>query len=92
MSRESHFAKGRAEGGRWLLECRDMWDAFDEDGGVYFKIMSDDHSARREARDIQAHPKDKRLLGAYDLGLPLADQGPGLKLEEFLERLAPRDS
>ncbi len=92
MSRESHFAKAQAEGGRWLLECRDMWDAFDDDGGVYFQAMPDDLSARREARDIQANPKDKRLLGAYDLTRPLAEQGPGLKLEEFLERLVPRDT
>ena len=91
MSRESHFAKGQAEGARWLLECRDMWDAFDEDGGVYFALAMDDQAARREARDIQANPKDKRLLGAYDLTRPLAEQGQGLKLEEFLEQLPPRD-
>ncbi|MBS2037828.1 hypothetical protein JST97_22780 [bacterium] len=92
MSRQSHFAKGQAKGARWLLECRDMWDAFDEDGGVYFVLMMDDLSARREARDIQAYPKDKRLLAAYDLTRPLEEQGAGLNLEDFLERLPPRDS
>ncbi len=86
MSRESHFARGQAEGARWLLECRDMWDAFDEDGGVYFKVFQEETSARRQARDIQAHPKDKRLLGAYDLSKPLKEQGAGLTLEQFLER------
>lgn len=91
MSRETHFLKGQAEGGRWLLECRDMWDAFDEDGGVYFQVLTDDLAARREARDIQANPKDKRLLGAYDLTRPLAEQGSGLKLDELLERLPPRE-
>lgn len=88
MSREDHFARGQAEGGRWLLECRDMWDAFDEDGGVYFKVFHEDAAARREVRDIQAHPKDKRLLGAYDLGKALAEQGPGLTLEGFLAQVS----
>lgn len=86
MSRESQFARGQAEGGRWLLECRDMWDAYDEDGGVYFEVFRDDSAARREVKDIQSHPKDKRLLGAYDLKRPLAEQGPGMTLEEFLEQ------
>ena len=71
-----------------MLECRDMWDAFDDDGGVYFKIMAGDGMARREVRDIQANPQDKRLLAAYDLRKPLLEQGAGLTLEEFLERQA----
>jgi len=88
VTRAEHFAKGQLEGGHWLLECRDIWDAFDEDGGVYFKVMTSDGMARREVRDIQGSPQDKRLLAAYDLRRPLAEQGAGLTLEEFLERQA----
>ncbi len=86
MTRQDHFARGQAEGGRWLLECQDLWDAFDEDGGVYFEVFRDEAAARREARDIQAHPKDKCLLGAYDLAQSLEEQGAGLSLDEFLSR------
>jgi len=92
MTRAEYFAKGQLEGGHWLLECRDMWDAFDDDGGVYFKIMASDGMARREVRDIQANPQDKRLLAAYDLRKPLAEQGAGLTLEEFLQRQASPES
>ena len=81
MTRAEHFAKGQSEGGHWLLECRDMWDAFDDDGGVYFKIMASDGMARREVRDIQANPQDKRLLTNDNPRNLVRMQGAGLTLD-----------
>lgn len=36
MSDEDRFIEARQKGCSWMLVCRDMWDAFDDDGGVYF--------------------------------------------------------
>ncbi|MBT9583266.1 hypothetical protein IV102_07945 [bacterium] len=82
--RPIRFAEGQAQGARWMLECRDMWDAMEEDGGVYFEIVNTTEEARQQVRDILGKPNDVRLLGVYDLNIELTPQGPGLTATQFL--------
>jgi hypothetical protein len=81
---ERSFGRAAARGQRWLLECRDLGDAFDSDAGVYFVECADDAAvAQVVARCTDANPYD-RLLGIYDLRKPLDPQGPGLTRAEWL--------
>jgi len=82
--RLTHFAQGQAQGARWMLECRDMWDAMEEDGGVYFQIVNTTQEARQQVGDILGKPNDVRVLGVYDLTMELTSQGPGLTATQFL--------
>lgn len=82
--RPVRFAQGQAEGAGWMLECRDMWDAADEDGGLYFEFFQTTLEARREVEAILAKPNEVRLLGIYDLTRPLEPQGAGLSAQQFL--------
>ena len=82
--RPIRFAEGQARGARWMLECRDMWDAMEEDGGVYFQFVNTTEEARQQVRDILGKPEEARLLGVYDLSIELTPQGPGLTATEFL--------
>ena len=84
--RALRFAEGQAQKALWLVECRDMWDAADEDAGVYFCIEKTTESARLLVKSALTQPNDVRVLGVYSLQQDLVKQGPGLKAEEFLQR------
>jgi hypothetical protein len=82
---EQRFAAAVASGRRWLVECRDLFDAFDSDGGVYFVGCSDDAAVDAlVARCTDDNPCD-RLLGVFDLHRPLAEQGGGLTRSAWLD-------
>ncbi len=68
-----------------MVECRDLWDASDADGGVYFSLEESNAAVRNLIVSAQAQPNDIRVLGIYSLGQELLKQGPGLRAEQFLE-------
>jgi hypothetical protein len=82
--RERRYAEHRAAGKAWMIECRDMWDAEDDDAGVYFVGCADAAAVTRYLNDLD--PSSDRVLGIYDLSKPLVPQGPGLTREEWKAR------
>ncbi|MBN1270238.1 MAG: hypothetical protein JXB04_11675 [Kiritimatiellae bacterium] len=82
--RAEYYAKFRAAGAAWLLECRDLWDSEDDDAGVYFTDCSSERGVDTCIRELD--PLTDRVLGIYDLSKPLDEQGVGLTLEEWQAR------
>ena len=80
--RKVRYAELRAEGARWMLECRDLWDAEDDDGGVYFSGCA--NGVEVNAAIAGMDPSSDRLMGVYDLTRPLDEQGPGLTVQQWL--------
>jgi hypothetical protein len=86
---EQRFASARERGQRWLAECRDLGDAFDEAAGVYFVECPDDAALERVVvRCAEDNPYD-RLLGIFDLSRPLEAQGGGLTRAQWLSGKRP---
>ena len=84
--RQVRFAEGRQKGMRWMLECRDMWDASDEDGGVYFSFCATEAEVSAAAHKMTDENTGDRLLGIYDLSKPLLPQGAGINRADWLAR------
>jgi hypothetical protein len=83
---EKRFATAASGGQKWLVECRDLGDAFDADAGVYFVECPDDAAVDQlVAQCTDDNPYD-RLLGIYDLRQPLDPQGPGLTRASWMAR------
>ncbi len=82
--RVKRFADGRAQGAAWMIECRDMWDAMDEDAGVYFVFCDDESAVDRIVAQMTDDNPNNRVLGIYDLARSLEAQGPGLTRSEWL--------
>lgn len=81
---ERRFEMARAKGLRWLVECRDLGDAFDEAAGVYFVDCPDDAAVEQIViRCTDDNPYD-RVLGIFDLHRPLPEQGGGLNRASWL--------
>lgn len=80
--RAGAFAGAASAGAMWLVECRDLWDASDEDAGVFYQPCADDAGVDRllaEYADGEWHS----VLGIYDVRRPLEAQGPGLRPESW---------
>lgn len=75
---EKQFVSAAAGGSRWLIECRDLSDAFDSDGGVYFVECVDEAAVDAVVARCTADNPYDRLLGIFDLRRPLAEQGAGM--------------
>jgi hypothetical protein len=75
---EQRFAAAAANGQRWLVECRDLGDAFDADAGVYFVECADDAAVDQVVARCTDDNSYDRVLGIYDLRRPLGEQGGGL--------------
>jgi hypothetical protein len=83
--REERYAEHRAAGKAWLIECRDLWDAEDEDAGVYFVGGAGWHGARtgehcEDDKDIHGrttsrHSFSSRVGGVCDPDSPTS-KGP----------------
>jgi hypothetical protein len=71
------FVSAAASGQRWLVECRDLGDAFDAAAGVYFVECADDAGVDQVVARCTDDSYD-RLLGIFDLRRPLGEQGGGL--------------
>lgn len=88
--RRECFAEAEAGGAAYLVECRDLWDAFERDGGVYFEACADavEVDALIAAFDGQGW---SAILGIYNLRHPLDGQGAGLDVEGWRRggRLGP---
>jgi len=81
---EQRYVSAAASGHRWLVECRDLADAFDSTAGVYFVECSDDAAVDEVvARCADDNPYD-RLLGIIDLYKPLDRQGGGVTRAEWI--------
>ena len=88
-ARERRFEEARAQGAQWMLECREMWDAHDGDGGAHFRICQDYPQASKAVAELTADPSQNRLLGIFSLRQTLNSQGMGLTSEEFFRRGRP---
>jgi hypothetical protein len=75
---EKRFSKAAEEGFVWLLEMQDLWDFHDDDAGVYFVPCKTEAEVR--ANFGKSHD---RVLGIYDIRLPLEGQGVGLMPGEW---------
>jgi hypothetical protein len=82
--RQVRFVEGQRQGMRWMLECRDMWDASDDDGGVYFSLCASESDVTAIAQHLNGTNTEDRLLGIYDLSKPLIPQGAGISRSEWL--------
>lgn len=84
VRREQRFAEAQQGNNTWLVECRDLGDAFDKDAGVYF-VPCPDEAAVDElvARCSDDNPYD-RLLGIFHLGRPLDAQAGGITRAQWL--------
>lgn len=83
-ARERRYAEGKAQGAAYMLECRDMWDADDQDAGVFFTLHKSREEAVARIREMAKTPDHERVLAVYDLRQPLLPQGPGQNPRNFL--------
>ena len=82
----ARFAAADRSRVRWLVECRDLGDAFEADAGVFFSECADDAAVDAlAARFTEEHPAN-RILGIFDLARPLEEQKGGLTRDEWLQR------
>lgn len=85
--RALRHAEAAGAGAAWLVECRDLWDAHDEDAGVYFvACATDDDVTGLVGRLDDDNPND-RILGIYRISEPITPQGPGLTRAQWLSGL-----
>ncbi len=77
------FAEAQVGGHRWLLECRDMWDAHDDDMGVYYKPVDDDAAVDACAMHFDEKNNFDRLVAVWDLSKPLAGQSSGISPNDW---------
>jgi len=80
MSDSDRFDKAKQKGFNWMLVCRDMYDAFDDDGGVYFETYK--VRAKVDAK-VEKSGGDQKVMGIYDLSRSFDDQYPGIKAEDW---------
>jgi hypothetical protein len=82
--RAKRFAEFKNSGASWMLECRDLWDSEDDDAGVYFVNCRTGYEVDDFIKNLDG--LSDKILGLYDLSKPLADQGPGITLEDWKTR------
>ncbi|VAX13723.1 hypothetical protein MNBD_GAMMA24-1077 [hydrothermal vent metagenome] len=63
-----------------MLVCRDMYDAFDGDGGVYFETFN---TSAEVDKKVEKSGGDQKVMGIYNLNLSFDDQYPGMKAEDW---------
>jgi hypothetical protein len=83
------YWEGREKGAAWLVECRDMWDAMDEDAGAYFVFCANEQEVEEALRQRPLDSPDDRVLGIYRLDRPLDSQGPGIRPEDWMNGCRP---
>lgn len=77
------FDEAARAGAAYLVECRDLWDAHEADGGVYF-VPCDTAAVTALALEFADDNPNDRLLGIYVVAEPLLPQGPGLTRAQWL--------
>lgn len=81
---QQNFAAAKTHGDTWLVECRDLSEAFDADAGVYFSPCQDDAAVDELVTRCSDENHYDRVLGIYDLRRPLNEQSVGLTRAEWL--------
>jgi hypothetical protein len=81
---ERAFAIAIANGNLWLVECRNLFDAFVDDAGVYFVECEDDRAVNEVVACCTDDSHFDRLLGIFNLRKPLAGQRVGLTRSEWV--------
>lgn len=80
MSDRDRFIEAREKGYAWMLVCRDMYDAFDADSGVYFSTVK----TKAEVDGIvRKSGGDQKIMGIYDLSRSFDEQFPGTPVENW---------
>lgn len=80
MSDEDRFNRAKKKGYNWMLVCRDMYDAFDDDGGVYFKTVK---SRARVDEVVKKSDGVEKVMRIYDLSLSFGENFPGVSVEDW---------
>jgi hypothetical protein len=80
---ENRFAEAREAGQRWVVECRDLWDANDADAGVYFDLRENAEAVDKLVSHSQNRQAYTSVLGIFDTQQPLRDQGCGFTVKEW---------
>ena len=81
---ENRASRARQKGNRWLVECGDLWDAHDEDAGVYFVECVDEQAVHDTIVNKGPDNDSDRVLGIFDLERPLDEQGGGVTREAWM--------
>ena len=81
---ENRAADARAKGFRWLVECRDLGDAYDRDAGVYFVPCADEAKVHEAIVNKGPDNPYDRVLGIFDLEAPVGEQDGGVRREDWL--------
>ena len=77
--RKVRYAEAKEQGYSYMLECRDMYDAFDNDAGVYFSFCN----TRTEVIEKIKKGNGDPIIGIYDLSQPLKKQGAGIAPKDW---------
>ncbi len=86
---EKAFAEADRETYRYLVECRDMYDAHDHDAGVYCRLVRDAAEVTHLLMTtLSLGPTHDKLLGIYDLRRPFTEQS-GIKRAAWLAEHTP---
>lgn len=88
---EARFVEATQRGMRWLVECRDLSDAYDEAAGVYFEECADDTALWDVIERCTEDNAYDRLLGIFDLQRPLAEQADGQSRTSWLASWMSRE-
>ncbi len=88
---ENQAADARAAEFRWLVESRELGDAYDRDARVYFVPCEDDKKVLAVISPKGPDNPYDRVLGVFDLEVPLSGQGGGVRREDWLAGVRPGD-
>jgi hypothetical protein len=83
QKRQKRFAEAQLQKKKWFLECADLWDYHDADGGVYFSSYDSNDEVAKSIRFCQKNSGSVAIYGIYNTDQSLLEQGPGLKPEEW---------
>lgn len=85
--RQDAFRDAQRDGSLFLAECRDMWDRFDHDAGVYFVPCSslEEVDALVDVCVPDEQYLHDRLLGIYHTTNALETQGAGISREAWCD-------
>lgn len=78
---QQRYSEAQKSGAAWLVECRDMYDAVEDDAGIYFEPCSDAAAVDKMVADFDS--RFTKILGIYSLRKPLESQGTGLTVSQW---------
>ena len=87
---EKQFHDADRKKHQWLIECRDLGDAYEEDAGVYFVVCETEETVNQMITDMTDDNIYERVLGIFDLRRPLEEQGVGLTRAEWITGVRSR--